>query len=242
MEIHFRPARADDWEAATPLVYSSGPDILDHCFRVGRHSTSGFLSSAFADGRGFFGWRNHTAAEVDGHVVAVGAFFGRERYDRMTLETLAQVVRHYPFVSAVVVLRCALHLRTLMPAPSPGSHYVANLGVAPALRGRGIGAALLRHQEAAAVRDGRSTYALDVAVNNPRARGLYERLGFRVTAHRPSPRPLSGLPGCHRMEKGLAPACGGGRGPRPRSGRGVAPPPRRTGWTRTRRRSGTGQR
>ena len=52
------------------------------------------------------------------------------------------------------------------------------------MRGRGIGTALLTDQIEMARSKGFRRCALDVAVTNPRAQVLYERLGFRVVGER----------------------------------------------------------
>jgi ribosomal protein S18 acetylase RimI-like enzyme len=64
--------------------------------------------------------------------------------------------------------------------------YLAHLGVLPALRGVGVGTRLV---EALLERRDPTLHdlvALDVAVTNPRAEALYERLGFRVAVLRRS--------------------------------------------------------
>jgi GNAT superfamily N-acetyltransferase len=53
-----------------------------------------------------------------------------------------------------------------------------NLGVDEAERGRGIGTAIMR---AAEERVGSGRLTVRVALDNPRARALYERLGYRGT-------------------------------------------------------------
>jgi ribosomal protein S18 acetylase RimI-like enzyme len=56
--------------------------------------------------------------------------------------------------------------------------------VAPECRGEGIGRALLGHLLARSREDGYTRAALDVADSNPRARALYEGMGFRLVATR----------------------------------------------------------
>lgn len=58
--------------------------------------------------------------------------------------------------------------------------YLAVLEVAPEAQGRGLGTAVLRALLARADAEGRPV-ALRVHKGNAGARGLYERLGFRVT-------------------------------------------------------------
>jgi ribosomal protein S18 acetylase RimI-like enzyme len=80
--------------------------------------------------------------------------------------------------------------------------YVANFGVAPELRGRGIGARLLHDQMQHARKDGKAKFALDVADNNPGAQRLYERLGLRVVRESDFEGTRNGvrLPRSRRME------------------------------------------
>jgi ribosomal protein S18 acetylase RimI-like enzyme len=62
----------------------------------------------------------------------------------------------------------------------PGVLYVADVQITPARQGRGIGTSVLQGVIALASERG---VAVELAVLqvNPRARRLYERLGFRVT-------------------------------------------------------------
>lgn len=59
---------------------------------------------------------------------------------------------------------------------------VCNVGVLAPHRGHGIGSALMREAERRAAPAGR--LRLGVGVDNPSARALYERLGFRPTGER----------------------------------------------------------
>ncbi len=54
-----------------------------------------------------------------------------------------------------------------------------NLNVRTAFRGRGVGTALVAAAEERAT--GRGSLAIGVGIDNPRARALYERLGYAPT-------------------------------------------------------------
>jgi ribosomal protein S18 acetylase RimI-like enzyme len=66
----------------------------------------------------------------------------------------------------------------------PDSLYIHDLQVAPAQQGRGIGTAVIEMVIEQGAGRGLSV-ALSVVPANPRARSLYERLGFRVTEIEP---------------------------------------------------------
>jgi ribosomal protein S18 acetylase RimI-like enzyme len=66
----------------------------------------------------------------------------------------------------------------------PDSLYIHDLAVTPSRQGRGIGTAVI----GLVIEQGAHLslpIALSVVPANPRARGLYERLGFRVTSVEP---------------------------------------------------------
>jgi ribosomal protein S18 acetylase RimI-like enzyme len=204
--IRFRAASPRDAEAAVPLIYSSGPTALDYVFAVpGRSDAQGFLRRAFVDGAGEFGWRNHLVGELEGVVVAVGAGYGGETALAFTLAAARQILAHYgPRHAAGVIMR-GLRTERVIPPPSRGMHYLAHLGVAPALRGGGIGRALIDELVRRGERAGRRRMVLDVSVGNPRAQALYERLGFVATGERASSlaNARGAVPGHRRMERGV---------------------------------------
>lgn len=87
----------------------------------------------------------------------------------------------------------------------PSQFLVDGLVVAKAMRGRGIGAALLDALCVEALGRGYGEICLDVADVNPRARALYERTGFvaRGTARAGLIGPLFGYSSVTRMVRQL---------------------------------------
>jgi len=67
----------------------------------------------------------------------------------------------------------------------PGVPILVHLEVLGLLQRRGIGTALVRAAEDVARRLGHDRIALGVGLDNPGARRLYERLGYRDWGHRP---------------------------------------------------------
>ncbi|MBA4065809.1 MAG: hypothetical protein C0501_19240 [Isosphaera sp.] len=72
----------------------------------------------------------------------------------------------------------------LAPAGEPGAVELAYLGVAPALRGRGLGGELVRFAGAAAAAGGAVTLTAGVDARNTPAVRLYRRHGFAETDRR----------------------------------------------------------
>lgn len=181
METTLRSAQPDDVDLAVPLIYSSGPDAF--CYVFGEAES--FLRRAFLDGRGEFGYRNHTLAVSDGRVVGVGAAYTGAAAMTFTLAAARQIVLHYKLAAPGVIAR-GLRAERVIEPPDRDVQYIAHLGVEPTMQGRGVGTLLVEHIIELGRSDGLKRAELDVAVTNPKAQALYERLGFDVIEERRS--------------------------------------------------------
>ncbi len=182
MEIKFRPAKAADVKTAVPLIYSSGPANFDFVFKRKDKTAVDFLSFAFEEGGGEFGYKNHVAVELGGEVVGVGAGFGSREAAKFTIPMAMQIMKFYGLVTGLGVVKRGLQIEGVIEPPkSKEMHYIAHLGVVETYRSRGIGAQLVDYLIAEGREAGRKTATLDVSTDNPRAEALYERLGFAHT-------------------------------------------------------------
>jgi len=205
--LTFRRAAARDVDAAVPLIHSSGPDAFEYVFAVsGVGDAQGFLRRAFVDGAGEFGWRNHVVGELDGVVVAAGAGYGGASKWPFTLAAARQILGHYGWRHAAGVIGRGLRVESVIPPPAGAMYYLGHLGVSPALRGQGLGSALVEYLLAARPAGRAGPVILDVAATNPQAQRLYQRLGFVVVSERDSA--LANAHGrvpAHRRMQWLAP-------------------------------------
>ena len=158
---------------------------------------------AFANGKGFLGHKNHAVAMSDGRVVGIAASYDLSTYRRLTVEHLGQLWMFYPTLSYAGLIVRAHHLKSVMPPPDQDMHYVANFGVELAMRGRGIGSRLLDYERSLGMALRRTTFSLDVSVENPRAQALYERYGFRVSFENRFTGPMGAVPNSRRMTMSL---------------------------------------
>jgi ribosomal protein S18 acetylase RimI-like enzyme len=180
VDLTLRPARPWDVDAAVPLIYSSGPAAFEYVFtHAARGSATEFLHRAFTVRGGEFGYGNHTVAEIDGEVVGVGAAFSGAGLLASTITTGFAMIRFYHSGSVGPVGR-GLRVERLFAPPAKDTQYIAHLGVAPEVRGHGVGTALVALFLVEGHRAGKARAALDVSVENPDAERLYERLGFTV--------------------------------------------------------------
>lgn len=198
--INFRPAQVSEDSEAVALIYSSGVAAFDYVFRIGNYQACDFLNFAFVDGSGFFGWKNHTVATLNAEIVGIGAFYNGYDYLRLSVGLVWQVFRFYPLRFVPFVLWHSTQLQSLMPKPAYNMHYVANFAVRADKRGQGIGTALLNYQQNIAKQLGRKIYALDVALDNPKAQALYERLGFQAIRTQKFNGKTGSVPDTLRME------------------------------------------
>ena len=179
--LEIRPAGKTDQGPIAELMYSSGWDIYDYIHtKADRNHALDYIRSEFSSGRGLCSWKLLTVAVLDGQVVGTGTFYDREGYKSMSSQSLLAMMTYYKF-GFVPHLRRAMDTTKLVRPPKPDELYLANFGVAPELRGTGIGTRLLQHKIDEARQQGYRTVALDVATHNPKAEALYSRLGFAVT-------------------------------------------------------------
>lgn len=119
------------------------------------------LSAVAADG---------TLLGVAGFKTPDGAFVGG---------TMSELTAVYGSVGA---LWRALLLEMLERECEPGRLLMDGIFVRDSARGQGVGTALLRAVLEEAARRGLSEVRLDVIDTNPRARALYEKMGFTATS------------------------------------------------------------
>ena len=185
--VTFRDATPADAADAVPLIYSSGPAAFDYVFDIGdTRGAQEFLRFAYLQGGGEFGWRNHRVAEIGGQVAAAGAAFDGRAVLRFTIANSLQILRFYGPISAWGVMVRGLRTEAIIRPPRAQEYYLCHLGVREELRGRGIGTHLVRNLLEGLDADRHRCATLDVAVTNPRAQLLYQRLGFVVSALRKS--------------------------------------------------------
>lgn len=186
MALSFRPARPDDVFWAVPLIYSSGPAAFNYIFQHQQKGTAlDFLRAAFTRPDGEFSYSNHTVVEQDGRFVGIGAAFSGDKNLAFTFAAAKVIFRFYGGLAAWPVIVKGLQAESVIQPPSSQELILAHLGVAADAQGQGIGSALIEHFLSRDAAKGK-TPALDVAITNPRAQALYERLGFVVVRERES--------------------------------------------------------
>ncbi len=202
--LTFRAAAPADVADAVPLIYSSGPAAFDYVFDTGgARRAQDFLRFAYLVGGGEFGWRVHRVAEFGGRVAAAGAAFDGRVVLRFTIANALQILQFFGPIRAWGVMVRGLRVEAIIRPPRAEEYYVCHVGVREDLRGHGIGTRFMRDLLQGVDAQQHRCAALDVAVTNPRARSLYEKLGFVVDALRASSlqNRLGRVPDHYRMSR-----------------------------------------
>lgn len=182
MNITFRKARPEDVETAVPLIYSSGPAAFEYVFKASEEKDAqAFLKYAFVRPGSEFSYTNHTCLEsVNREVVGIGAAFSSDAVKGFTFSAIKFIFSFYGIWLGFQVLLRGLNIEKIIPPPKGNTEVLAHLGIHPDLRGHGLGSKMIHYFTKEAQKKGRKTTSLDVSFENPKAKALYDRLGFRV--------------------------------------------------------------
>jgi ribosomal protein S18 acetylase RimI-like enzyme len=180
MNIDFRTAEPSDVQMALPMIYSSGPHEFDYIFNVGNKTTADYLLFAFPTRFGTQSHRIFTVATANGQVAGIGALYTGNDNLRLSLGNFWNVFRFYGAQHTIKVAQRAGHIETILPPSAANAGYISQLGVKEEFRGDGVGTALIGQLIELTRNRGLRKCVLDVAITNPRAQALYERLGFKV--------------------------------------------------------------
>ena len=199
------PSATENRNAAdilTPMIYSAGTEINEYLFSRGGKKATDFIHYCYTDGRGFFGYKAHHTVQHDEQILGVGSLYSGVEFSALSKGMMAQTTHFFPLRTMPGLLRDLSQLGKWMLPVSRSTGYVANLGVTPAARGTGAGTALLKYFEQLSASQGKKYFALDVAVNNPKAEALYARLGLELIEERNFEGRDRGIavPGCRRRQ------------------------------------------
>lgn len=200
-KIELRKAVKEEAKQAVPLIYSSGPDAFDYVFKNQTKSATGFLSHAFVKKGGEFSYQNHYSLYYENQMVGIGSVFNAKEAGGFTSSDAMNIFQFYRLQSFGTVRR-GLQVEGIIKLPVKNEITIAHLGISAALRGKGFGTILIDLLKEKANKTADSRFILDVSEENPRAKLLYERLGFVVTKKNNSTlkNKLAYVPNHFRME------------------------------------------
>ena len=201
MIIELKESNPSEVDIAVPLIYSSGPDAFEYVFKNKQVSAVDFLKHAFVREGGEFSFDNHYSLYADGRMVGIGSVFNAKTANGFGKADGLNILRFYKWKSPKVI-KDGLAVERIIKIPVKNETAIAHLGILPELRGKGLGKQLIAGLMVRAEKDSYSRFILDVSEENPRAKVLYERLGFEVTKKHDSTlkNKFSYVPNHFRME------------------------------------------
>ena len=181
MSLQFRACKPGDVNDVIPLMYSAGPETFRYVFSVNYNDqVIDFLRYAFCKGDGEFGFKDHQVAIDDGRIVAlVGR---REAKDNRayTFAAIKQILAFFGIFNGLKVIIRGLRFEAIVAPPVKNVICLHNLAVAEGLRGKGYGRQVIQHFVEKEKHQGKTCIGLNVAITNPHAKVLYQKLGFVV--------------------------------------------------------------
>ena len=178
--IELRPSKKEEVTQAVPLIYSSGPPSFEYVFKNDKVVAQDFLRYAFVREGGEFSYQNHYSLYWEDKMVGIGSVFDAKQANGFTLADAMNIFRFYKFGSLGPV-KSGLKVEKLILLPAKQEIAIAHLGIEPAMQGKGLGTKLIELLKGKADKTADSIWVLDVSEENPRAKALYDRLGFKVT-------------------------------------------------------------
>jgi len=185
MTLEYRTCQPSDVNEAIPLMYSAGPESFRYVFSVDYSEQAiDFLRYAFVKGKGEFGYHDHKVAIDNNTIVGLVGRRSSSQNLAYTLIAAKQIFGFYGIFKGLKVLFRGLRFEAIVTPPTKGRVCLHNLGVAPASRGKGYGQKMIEYFIANEKKVNTTHVCLDVAATNPRAKSLYQRLGFVVKQHK----------------------------------------------------------
>ncbi len=179
-KIEIRKSIKSEVAIAVPLIYSSGPPSFEYVFKNDKVSAIDFLKYAFVRAGGEFSYDNHYSLYLNGKMVGIGSVFDAKQSAAFTMYDGKNILRFYRLKSLGVIRR-GLQVEGLIELPKKNEIVLAHLGIHADWQGKGLGTKLINALMEKANKDADSCFVLDVSEENPRAKVLYNRLGFVVT-------------------------------------------------------------
>lgn len=178
--MELRPSKKEEVAQAVPLIYSSGPPTFEYVFKNDKVGAIDFLNHVFVREGGEFSYQNHYSLYDEGKMVGIGSVFSSKESTKFTVADALNIFRFYQFGSFGIVKR-GLQVESIIKLPIKKELVLAHLAIEPVFRGKGYGTKMIDLLKAKANKSDDEFFILDVSEENPKAKALYDRLGFVTT-------------------------------------------------------------
>lgn len=171
-----RLAKREDGPKIVKLLMVIFKDMeLPFVDKYGEAKTTAVVLKAMEDPTYRYSYSHGVVKEIDGEVA--GILFGYNAEDEPTIDDgFQRVLAGFGIDEGEQLFG--------EEETFPGEWYLDSISVDPAFRGKGIGAELIEAIPLLAEKEGKSLIGLSVDEVNPKAKRLYERMGFKVVGER----------------------------------------------------------
>ncbi|MEH7276644.1 GNAT family N-acetyltransferase [Neobacillus vireti] len=168
-DLRFRAALKKDAEKAAELIHIAIADIAEKLTgQTKNENIRETLAHFFREENNRLSYKNTIVADILGEAAGIVITYPGEAASRLD-EPILKRLRKKRQNEEIFLDKEA----------DEGDFYVDTLCVADRFRGNGIGSKLLKEAEKTALQKGYSRLSLNVAQDNPHAKKVYERIGYR---------------------------------------------------------------
>lgn len=180
-DLELRLAKPSDAKVVAPIFYQSSDQILEYLYRTKKHAPTEFIEYAFARKDNFLSYDlNLLCLNSSQEIVGIGASFTRQRFIIRTLNTALLTLKFFGILHGPWIIIKSLLIERIIPPPSSGELYLANLCVIPQYRSKGAMTKMFNWWIEQLPKLRLNKISLDVRADNLRAKALYERWGLTV--------------------------------------------------------------
>lgn len=175
MSITIRPAIKKDAKAISPLIYSAIEDLAEH-FTGATSANEAIerLAHLVSEEENRFSYQYALVIEEDGNIIGLGSAYPENIINDLTYRTI-ELSKKFSWH-----IKTKQENRLLKDKEAPqGTYYIDHLAVNEDYRGKGYATLLIEEMEKNAIEMGFKVISLLVDLTKPKARLLYEKLGYR---------------------------------------------------------------
>jgi len=172
----------DDLKTVANLIYVTDPFLFPFLFGKNKQAALTKIEKLISLENNFFSYQNTVAYLENNKIAGICIFYESGQKNKQKLErNIFKVFNWYQV--PVFIFKTVFFLSFIETEGSSDSLYIQNLSVDKNFRGMGVGSKLINFVFEQAQKLEYKNVCLDVATDNPRAKKLYERMGF-ISKHK----------------------------------------------------------
>ncbi|MDY6874312.1 MAG: GNAT family N-acetyltransferase [Chloroflexota bacterium] len=181
-ELTFRDAEPRDAHIAAPLIFDTFPKVATFIVGLGSDELAHTILERLFELPGHrLSYEETTMAVYQGRVIGLLLSYPAHRMRKLDRKADRLILKQYR-LRGKLALAIRAWPQLFMNQTNLDEYQIGNLAVRKRYWGRGVGTHLVNYAGELARNEGLNRLALRVAIENQKARELYERLGFTTDA------------------------------------------------------------